>query len=160
MLHYNRRWFLGHPPRCLAIGTLRELWDATDTVRPMEWIGCDPRRRTGIDDFGMGYSSLSYLQHLPITTVTLDRSFVSGSTTNPNDAAIATAIIVLAHKLTLQVVAEGVETADQVNFVWSQQADAIQGYLCSPPMSAAMLTQHLHTGCTFLPNLLARTTFS
>lgn len=111
-----------------------------------------------IDDFGTGYSSLSYLQRLPITTIKLDRSFIAGSTTNPNDAAITTAITGLAHNLNLQVIAEGVETADQANFLWAQQADAIQGYLYSQPITAEMLSQRLHTGWSVMPAELQRTT--
>ncbi len=96
-----------------------------------------------LDDFGTGYSSLSYLQRWPLTTIKLDRAFVAGSTTNANDAAITTAIITLAHTLNLAVIAEGVETAAQRDFLRGQHADAMQGYLCSPALPAAELFQRL-----------------
>jgi EAL domain-containing protein (putative c-di-GMP-specific phosphodiesterase class I) len=100
-----------------------------------------------LDDFGTGYSSLSYLKHLPLTAIKLDRSFVQEITTNPHDAAIATAIIALAHTLNLHVTAEGIETEDQLHFFQAQHADAVQGYLCGRPLPAARLTQCLHDQC-------------
>jgi diguanylate cyclase (GGDEF)-like protein/PAS domain S-box-containing protein len=100
--------------------------------------------RLALDDFGTGYSSLSYLKHLPLTTVKLDRSFVQEITTNPADAAIATATIALAHSLNMHVTAEGVETEAQLRFFQDQQADAVQGYVCGHPMPADQLTHHLH----------------
>jgi diguanylate cyclase (GGDEF)-like protein/PAS domain S-box-containing protein len=93
-----------------------------------------------LDDFGTGYSCLSYLKSLPITSVKIDRSFVRDLPINPNDAAIATAVIALAHSLNLTVVAEGVETEAQLGFFRTQQADAVQGYLISRPVPAEPLT--------------------
>ncbi|MEW6684453.1 MAG: EAL domain-containing protein [Nitrospirota bacterium] len=101
--------------------------------------------RVAMDDFGIGYSSLSYLKRFPIDTIKIDQSFVRHVTTDADDAAIATAIIAMAHSLKLTVVAEGVETDEQSAFLAQQQCDAIQGYLVSPPRPAEELTTLLRT---------------
>jgi EAL domain-containing protein (putative c-di-GMP-specific phosphodiesterase class I) len=87
-----------------------------------------------IDDFGTGYSSLAYLKRFPIDTLKIDRSFIRDIPANSGDMKITRAIIAMAHGLRLKVVAEGVETADQLQFLQSQSCDAVQGYFLYPPL--------------------------
>ena len=95
--------------------------------------------KIAIDDFGTGYSSLSYLGRLPIDTVKLDRSFVSGVTTHPDHAALVMAIVNLAHNLRLRVIAEGVETEAQLNFLRLLRCDQGQGYFFGRPTPADLI---------------------
>ncbi|MBL8453009.1 MAG: EAL domain-containing protein [Zoogloea sp.] len=92
-----------------------------------------------IDDFGTGYSSLAYLKLFPIRTLKIDRSFVKDIETDPSDADICDVTVLLAHKLGLEVVAEGVETEAQLKFLRSIGCEKIQGYLISRPLPADQL---------------------
>ena len=92
--------------------------------------------RISIDDFGTGYSSLSYLKRFPIDTVKIDQNFVRDLAQSPNDAAIVTAVISMARALKLGVIAEGVETEEQLDFLKREQCETIQGFLYSRPVPA------------------------
>jgi diguanylate cyclase (GGDEF)-like protein len=89
-----------------------------------------------IDDFGTGYSSLSYLKRFPIDTLKIDRSFVKDLHQDADDAAICAAILAMSHQLGLKVVAEGVETREQLDFLRRHKCNHIQGYICSKPLTA------------------------
>ncbi|HET6894781.1 MAG TPA: EAL domain-containing protein [Candidatus Baltobacteraceae bacterium] len=92
--------------------------------------------RIAVDDFGIGYSSLAYLKRFPLNTVKIDRTFVGDLETDENDAAIAQSIVTLAHSLGLQVVAEGAETARQLQMLREFGCDFVQGYYFSRPVPA------------------------
>lgn len=95
--------------------------------------------RLSIDDFGTGYSSLSYLKRFPIDTLKIDQSFIKDITTNQDDYAIASTIIAMAHNLRLRVIAEGVETKEQLEMLRDKNCDEVQGYYFSRPLPEATL---------------------
>ncbi len=99
--------------------------------------------KISIDDFGTGYSSLSHLKRFPVDRLKIDRSFIRGVPHDANDAAISTSIIAMAHALDLKVIAEGVETEDQLAFLRTQECDEMQGFLFSRPLPADKITPML-----------------
>ena len=102
--------------------------------------------RLAIDDFGTGYSSLSYLRKFPVDTLKIDQSFVRQISTGGDDTIIVTAIIALARSLKLRVVAEGVETAEELAFLRAHQCDEVQGYYFSRPVPPQQFARLLKTG--------------
>jgi len=127
----------------LTEGTFMENADGTiQTLTRLKALGI----KLSVDDFGTGYSSLAYLQRFPIDSLKVDRSFVQGITTNPDSAAIARTIIAMARNLNLYVVAEGVETEEQLVFLRNEGCHQLQGYLFSPPVDAAAFTRLLREG--------------
>ena len=125
------------PPSCLEIEVTESVLMAdpelsVENARRLSAIGIG----LSIDDFGTGYSSLSYLKRLPITSLKIDKSFVRDLATDPDDAAIITAIIAMAHTLKLRVIAEGVETEAQRAFLQANDCDEFQGFLVSRAVDA------------------------
>ena len=113
--------------------------EATAVLKQLRKLGVC----VAIDDFGTGYSSLSYLRRFPINKLKIDRCFIRDLTTSATDESIVRAIVSLARSVGLQVVAEGIETAEQREFVTALGCDQWQGYLCCPPLSAALLQDML-----------------
>jgi EAL domain-containing protein (putative c-di-GMP-specific phosphodiesterase class I) len=121
---------------------MRDTEDSAAILRSLRDLGV----ALSIDDFGTGYSSLSYLKRFPIDVLKVDRSFVRDVETDAGDAAITRAIIALGHSLNLDVVAEGVETAGQLDFLRQVGCDEIQGYYFSPPVWPDDLRRLLGSG--------------
>lgn len=137
----------GLPPQCLEL----ELTESMSMKHPERTVALLARLKAmgvsiAIDDFGTGYSNLSYLKRFPVDKLKLDRSFVSGITTNTEDSELAQAIVAMARSLRLTVVAEGVEEAQQVALLRSYGCDQLQGYYFSPPVAADAFTDVLRSG--------------
>jgi EAL domain-containing protein (putative c-di-GMP-specific phosphodiesterase class I) len=105
---------------------------AVELLHSMKALGVN----LSIDDFGTGYSSLSYLSRFPIDVLKVDRSFVCDITRDASNAALVASVIHLAHNLKLAVIAEGVETAEQLDYLRRHGCDEMQGYYVSPPLPA------------------------
>jgi diguanylate cyclase len=102
--------------------------------------------RVAVDDFGTGYSSLSYLRKFPIDALKIDQSFVRQITTSPGETSIVTAIISMGRSLGLRVIAEGVETREEVAFLQAQKCEEAQGYHFSRPLPPGQFVKLLKTG--------------
>ena len=102
--------------------------------------------KLAIDDFGTGYSSLSYLRRFPIDTLKIDQSFVRDIATDTDDATIVAAVIGMGRNLKQRVIAEGVETQDQLAFLQARRCDEGQGFHFSQPVSAEEFARLLDTG--------------
>lgn len=134
----------GFPPDRLELeitesAAIEDLDGAAERMRAVTRLGVS----FAMDDFGVGATSLSYLKRLPLSMVKIDRSFVRDLPGDPDDAAIATAIIRMAHELSMPVLAEGVETPEQKAFLRDRGCDLVQGYLISrgvSPLEAALKT--------------------
>jgi polar amino acid transport system substrate-binding protein len=109
---------------------LEDLNVAIDILKELKAIGV----RISLDDFGTGYSSLNYLKRLPIDTIKIDKSFMNEITEDSKEEAIAESIIALAHKMNLSVIAEGIETKKQLEFIKEHKCDKAQGYYFSKPI--------------------------
>jgi len=115
---------------------MSDIEESADTLRHLKQLGV----HLSLDDFGTGYSSLAYLKRLPLDTLKIDRSFVNDITTDPNDAAITLTVISMARAMNLGVVAEGVETISQLDYLSANGCQRVQGYFFTPPVSAEKLT--------------------
>lgn len=106
--------------------------------------------KLSIDDFGTGYFSLSYLRQFPIGTLKVDQSFVNQMCSNPDDAAIVSAVISMGKNLKKRIIAEGVETREQYEFLLAQDCGEGQGYYFNHPLAAKELTALLQTGISLI----------
>ena len=143
----------GLDPACLEIElteslVMTDVERAIGVLRNLKSLGV----KLSIDDFGTGYSSLSYLKRFPIDVLKIDQSFVRDIALDAEDAAIAAAIISLAHSLRLHVIAEGVETEAQLTFLRRHGCDQMQGYYFSRPIPAADLQRMLAAGTGLTPS--------
>lgn len=123
------------PPDCLELEiTERSLLDDSPAINAMLQQLIEMGVCLAVDDFGTGYSALTYLKRFPLHALKIDRSFVRDVTTDPGDAALVSAIVVMAHSLGLKVIGEGVETEEQVGFLRAQRCDMAQGFYFSKPI--------------------------
>ena len=123
---------------------MQDVDKALDTMNRLQKIGV----QIAIDDFGTGYSSLSALKTFPVARLKIDKSFINNLATDKSDQAVASAVISLGQNLNLRVIAEGVETDDQIAFLLNNNCDEMQGYHFSEPISSAAIVQLLCLPCT------------
>ncbi|MHC8307140.1 putative bifunctional diguanylate cyclase/phosphodiesterase [Pseudomonas sp. PB3P13] len=136
----------GMNPTCLELeiteGVLMQNVEATvNSLNRIKALGV----RLAIDDFGTGYSSLSYLRRFPVDVLKIDQSFIRGLSSDSNDAALVSAIISLGRSLNLTIIAEGVETLEQLEFLKARQCDEVQGYYFSKPVAPDVFVQYLQS---------------
>ncbi|NMZ52283.1 bifunctional diguanylate cyclase/phosphodiesterase [Pseudomonas poae] len=141
----------GLPPACLELELtesilMREVNEAMQILASLKNLGLS----IAVDDFGTGYSSLNYLKQFPIDVLKIDRTFVDGLPSGEQDAQIARAIIAMAHSLNLAVIAEGVETHEQLDFLREHGCDEVQGYLFGRPMPANRFEAQFSNDALFL----------
>jgi len=132
------------PPDSLTLEITESLVMA-DTGEATAWLAAiqEIGVSLSIDDFGTGFSSLSYLKRIPADFVKIDRSFIAGITDNTEDEVLVKAIISLAHAMGFQVIAEGVETAEQLEFIKPLNCSYVQGFYYSKPLSKVEFEQFL-----------------
>ncbi|MEZ1317292.1 EAL domain-containing protein [Pseudomonas fluorescens] len=141
----------GLPPACLELELtesilMREVSEAMQILDGLKNLGLS----IAVDDFGTGYSSLNYLKQFPIDVLKIDRTFVDGLPSGEQDAQIARAIIAMAHSLNLAVIAEGVETHEQLDFLREHGCDEVQGYLFGRPMAAGRFEAQFSNDALFV----------
>ncbi|MGE0356377.1 MAG: EAL domain-containing protein [Burkholderiales bacterium] len=124
---------------------MRDVQAVIAKLKALRGMGVD----VAIDDFGTGYSSLSYIARLPVTSLKIDRAFIHSMASSPDDLSIVSSIISLAHSLKTRVVAEGVETEEQANFLRLLRCDEIQGYLVSRPVAPETIAQFVRGEASF-----------
>jgi EAL domain-containing protein (putative c-di-GMP-specific phosphodiesterase class I) len=134
----------GHLPELLELEITESslMEDPKDAIRQLQALR-DAGLRISVDDFGTGYSSLAYLTRLPLSTLKIDRAFVSAATTEANSAAIVKTVIDMAQRLSFDVVAEGVETDQQVAFLRQHGCEKGQGYRFGKPVAADAIALRL-----------------
>ncbi len=130
----------GLDPGYLELELTESVMHGAETAAILQKIK-DAGIHIALDDFGMGYSSLSYLKRFPVTKLKIDQSFVQGIPDDADDMAITTAIVAMAHSLKLQVIAEGVETSRQLDFLRSLRCNEMQGYYFNKPLPPAEIKE-------------------
>jgi EAL domain-containing protein (putative c-di-GMP-specific phosphodiesterase class I) len=121
---------------------MRDLDRASRVLQQLRQLGV----KLSIDDFGTGYSSLTYLKRFAVDVLKIDRSFIQDLTTDASDASLTTAIIAMGKSLNLQLIAEGVETWEQVDFLAERRCFLVQGFLFAKPLPAAEFANLLQSG--------------
>jgi len=139
LLQHDHVWRHKLTLEILETSALADIHHVAQTVREASMLGVD----FALDDFGVGYSSLAYLKHLPVAELKIDKSFICDMTENPDDMRIVEAVIGLATAFGRRVVAEGVETAEQIRLVALLGAHYAQGFHIAPPMPAAQFESWL-----------------